>query len=70
MVEINFIRRFIKLLNQNLGPVYTMPFSIENGTKSFLNWHQMKTILKMAQFENGMKCFSINIGKWNDFITN
>ena len=53
------------------GPVYTIPFSNENGTKSyrfglpftlkrFRNRHQMKTILKTARFENGMKRFSVN----------
>ena len=53
------------------GPVYTIPFSNENGTKScrfglpstlkrFRNRHQLKTILKTARFENGMKRFSVN----------
>ena len=53
------------------GPVYTIPFSNENGTKScrfglpftlkrFRNRHQMKTILKTARFENGMKRFCVN----------
>ena len=55
----------------DLGPVYTIPFSNENGTKScrfglpftlkrFRNRHQMKTILKTARFENDMKRFSVN----------
>ena len=47
---------------QNLGPVYTLPFSNDNGTKScrfslpftlkcFRNRHQMKAILKTARVE-------------------
>ena len=54
-----------------LGPVYATPFSNENSTKSCRfglpftlkrshNRHQMKTILKTARFENGMKRFSVN----------
>ena len=57
-------------VHNDLGPVYTIPFS-NNDMKScrfglpftlkrFRNKHQMKTILKTPQFENGMKHFSVN----------
>ena len=75
-----FMAQFCMAPNM-LGPVYTITFSNENGTKScrfglpftlkrFRNRNKMKTILKTEWIENGMKRFSVNAGKRNDIVTN